>query len=90
MTSSFIFYHVSSRSRVFEAMFTHKNTTESQTGRVEINDVGGETIEKMLRFIYSDKVEKEEDLDGDLKAIPFPGALLKTREDITRLGELAD
>ncbi|XP_053596475.1 speckle-type POZ protein B isoform X2 [Microplitis demolitor] len=43
------------RSPVFCAMFTHK-LQENKESKVTIPDVGPETLEKMLEFIYTDRV----------------------------------
>lgn len=47
---------LSARSDVFQAMFEN-NMKENQTGRVEINDVDGETTNYMIKYIYTAKVD---------------------------------
>jgi len=49
---------LAARSDVFAAMFSHADTEESKTNRVEITDVEPDTLEQLLKFIYTDKVEE--------------------------------
>jgi speckle-type POZ protein len=53
------------RSSVFEAMFDHE-LSESQKNQVNIEDVSYDTLYALVKFIYSEKVEKLEDLAADL------------------------
>jgi len=55
---------LSSRSSVFNAMFSHQ-TTESSDNQVVINDVGPNTMKKLLHFIYTDTI-KEDMVDVEL------------------------
>lgn len=48
---------LSARSDVFKAMFSHENTKEGQTNQVEITDTDPDTLEQLLKYIYSDKLE---------------------------------
>lgn len=48
---------LAARSDVFAAMFSHKGTTEAQTSKVEIEDTDPDTLEQLLRFIYTDQVD---------------------------------
>jgi len=50
-------FMLSARSDVFKAMFSHENTKEGQTNEVEIKDTEPETLEQLLKYIYSDKLE---------------------------------
>ena len=50
---------LAARSPVFAAMFDNQ-MKESQQNRVEINDIDEEVFEKVLRFIYCDKVCNED------------------------------
>ena len=43
---------------VFAAMFSHRDTAEDKTNRVEIADVDEDSLEQLLRFIYTDKIEE--------------------------------
>ena len=51
---------LASRSDVFKAAFTHEETEEAKTGRVVIKDVDPETIEVLVKYIYTDAVEEGE------------------------------
>ncbi|XP_043468161.1 speckle-type POZ protein-like isoform X1 [Leptopilina heterotoma] len=53
------------RSPVFAAMFKSK-MTEEQTSSVEIKDINPTIFQKMLRFIYTEKVEDLEDSAAEL------------------------
>ncbi|CAF1549568.1 unnamed protein product, partial [Rotaria magnacalcarata] len=46
---------LSARSKVFQAMFEHK-MLENERARVEIEDIDGDIIFEILRFIYADNV----------------------------------
>merc|ERR1711902_409001 len=48
---------LSARSDVFKAMFSHENTKEGQTNQAEITDTDPDTLEQLLKYIYSDKLE---------------------------------
>jgi len=48
------------RSPVFEAMFEH-DTKEAQSGRVEISDISVEAFDRMLKYIYTGKVDQIEE-----------------------------
>jgi len=48
---------LSARSDVFKAMFSHENTKEGQTNQVEITDTDPDTLEQLLKYIYSDKLD---------------------------------
>lgn len=48
---------LSARSDVFKAMFSHENTKEGQTNTVEITDTEPDTLEQLLRYLYSDKLD---------------------------------
>ena len=43
---------------VFAAMFSHRDTAEDKTNRVEITDVDEDSLEQLLRFIYTDKIDE--------------------------------
>ncbi|XP_075145770.1 speckle-type POZ protein-like [Haematobia irritans] len=45
-------------SNVFKAMFEHKQLEENKTNRVVVNDVEPDVFKEVLRFIYSRKCEK--------------------------------
>ena len=45
---------LSARSKVFQAMFEHK-MLETERSRVEIEDIDGEIMLEILRFIYTGK-----------------------------------
>lgn len=47
---------LSSRSKVFQAMFEHK-MLENERSRVEIEDIDGEIMMEILRFIYTGKAQ---------------------------------
>jgi len=49
---------LSSRSDVFAAMFSHRDTAEDKTNRVDITDVDEDSLEQLLRFIYTDKIDE--------------------------------
>ncbi|KAG8170943.1 hypothetical protein JTE90_006937 [Oedothorax gibbosus] len=48
---------LSTRSRVFEAMFERDQTVEGRSGVVEIDDVDSETMDRLLVYLYSDSLE---------------------------------
>lgn len=48
---------LASRSAVFSAMFQHGNFIENKKNRVEIDDVTGEVMDALLRYIYSADVQ---------------------------------
>jgi len=48
---------LSARSDVFKAMFSHENTKEGQTNQVDITDTDPDTLEQLLKYIYSDKLD---------------------------------
>jgi len=50
---------LSKRSDVFAAMFSHSDTEESKTNKVEITDLEPDTLEQLLKFIYTDKIEDD-------------------------------
>ena len=43
---------------VFAAMFSHRDTAEDKTNRVEITDVDEESLEQLLKFIYTDRIDE--------------------------------
>ncbi|CAF3394360.1 unnamed protein product [Rotaria socialis] len=47
---------LSARSKVFQAMFEHK-MLENERARVEIEDIDGDIIFEILRFIYTGKIQ---------------------------------
>ncbi len=52
---------LSARSDVFRAMFSHRDTRETQSGRVEILDSEPEAVERLISFVYTGECE---DLDS--------------------------
>ena len=52
---------LSARSKVFQAMFEHK-MLENERSRVEIEDIDGEIMLEILRFIYTGKTQNIEKL----------------------------
>lgn len=48
------------RSTVFAAMFGNKAFKENQTGLVEIDDISGEVMEALLKYIYSGDIQRVE------------------------------
>lgn len=48
---------LSARSPVFHAMFGHKENQEAQNSEASLEDVTGEAVEAMLKFIYQDYVD---------------------------------
>ena len=74
---------LSARSPVFIAMF--KND-EKQTNTLEVNDITHEVFLEVLRFIYTDKVEKLDDMAPQLLAAAdkYMLDLLKTKCEISR------
>ncbi|XP_065202413.1 speckle-type POZ protein-like [Planococcus citri] len=56
---------LSSRSKVFEAMFQH-DLQENQTSRIQVNDINEVVFLEILRFIYTGKVENLDSLASEL------------------------
>lgn len=56
---------LAAQSPVFKTAFSHEETKEVKTGRVEIEDVDPETLELLIKYIYTDLVE-EKDCSTDL------------------------
>lgn len=56
------------RSKVFEAMLAHENTTEVRDNFIKVIDFSSGSIEKLLHFIYTDEVNKEE-VDTELLSL---------------------
>jgi hypothetical protein len=56
---------LASRSDVFAAMFDMTNSTENQTGFVQVQDFYAKTMKTLLSFIYGNKINKS-DIDKDL------------------------
>ena len=54
ITSRYIYFHLD----VFAAMFSHRDTAEDKTNRVEITDVDEDSLEQLLKFIYTDKIDE--------------------------------
>ena len=52
--SRYIYFHLD----VFAAMFSHRDTAEDKTNRVEITDVDEDSLEQLLKFIYTDKIDE--------------------------------
>ncbi len=52
---------LSARSKVFQAMFEHK-MLENERSRVEIEDIDGEIMFEILRFIYTGKTQNMDKL----------------------------
>eukprot|EP00096_Caligus_rogercresseyi_P005752 TRINITY_DN21755_c0_g1_i1.p1 TRINITY_DN21755_c0_g1~~TRINITY_DN21755_c0_g1_i1.p1 ORF type:complete len:403 (-),score=125.20 TRINITY_DN21755_c0_g1_i1:181-1389(-) len=48
---------LASRSDVFAAMFSHRNTKEARTNIVKIDDIEEDTLGALLHFVYTDKVK---------------------------------
>ena len=53
-------------SNVFEAMFSHMETTEAQSGKVEINDIQADTMKTLLDFLYNGEVEEKKMINAAL------------------------
>lgn len=51
---------LASRSKYFEAMFSHQETRESLTNRVDIEDISTEALKSMVKFIYTNSVADDE------------------------------
>lgn len=49
---------LAAQSPVFEAMFSHKDSKETQEGRVELIDISGEAVQQMLQYLYTGKVDQ--------------------------------
>ena len=56
---------LAARSPVFARMF-ERDMQESQTNRIEINDVRPEVLKQMLVYIYTDGVPKIKEMADDL------------------------
>lgn len=52
-------YILSIRSQVFRAMLS-MDTSENRRGKIEINDFGADTIQSMLKFMHTDKIDDDE------------------------------
>lgn len=52
---------LSARSKVFQAMFEHK-MLENERSRVEIEDIDGDIMLEILRFIYAGKIQNIDSL----------------------------
>ncbi len=57
---------LASRSDVFSAMFSHKDTTESQRNEVTISDTDPDVLEQLLQFIYTDRCDELPAMAGSL------------------------
>ena len=55
------------RSDVFNAMISHKNMIEAMTNTVTITDMEPDTVELLLRFLYTDKVGGSGNVDDIFK-----------------------
>ena len=55
------------RSQVFNVMF-NSDMVEAKTGQVEVTDVSEKGMEKVLKFMYTDKYEYEEELVAEVLA----------------------
>lgn len=64
---------LSLRSPVFAAMFNHRDLKENQKKQVEIDDISGEVMEALLKYIYS----------GDIRGITgIAGSLLSAADKV--------
>ena len=61
-------FMLASQSPVFKAAFAHEETEEAKTGRMEIKDVDPETLEVLIKYIYTDTVEGKDWTIGLLSA----------------------
>lgn len=52
-------FMLAARSSVFNAMFSAAETIEARTGRVVIEDLQPETVESLVKFVYTDKVNNQ-------------------------------
>ena len=50
---------LASRSDVFEAMFSHENTTEALTGQAIIKDSNPQVLYNFLEFLYTDQLDNK-------------------------------
>lgn len=57
---------LAARSSVFAAMFKHDEMKESKHREVKIDDINGDVIEEMLRFVYTEKSENLKIMAKDL------------------------
>lgn len=73
---------LAARSKVFAAMFSHE-MSENINKTIEIKDLKPETVEKMLGFIYSDKID-----DLDLKELATELIAAADKYDLKRLKEI--
>ena len=55
---------LASRSDVFEAMFSHKDTTEALTGEAIIKSCTPQVLASFLEFLYTDQLENTKCLDS--------------------------
>merc|ERR1719309_515791 len=53
---------LSSRSPVFRAMFQHKSMLEQQKNAVDIQDLSAATVERMLKYVYSGRMDMMDDM----------------------------
>ncbi|KAI6234925.1 hypothetical protein M3Y99_00743800 [Aphelenchoides fujianensis] len=53
------------QSDVFDAMFTH-DSQEKQTGVIEIKDAKAATVERLVRYLYTGRVEEPKEVAADL------------------------
>ncbi len=51
---------LAAQSPVFKAAFSHEETKEVKTGRVEIEDLDPETLELLIKYMYTDVIEENE------------------------------
>ncbi|XP_033150791.1 protein roadkill-like [Drosophila busckii] len=59
---------LAARSEVFKAMFSHE-LEENKLNEVSISDFDAEVIHEMLKYMYTEKLTKLNDLNADLLAI---------------------
>jgi hypothetical protein len=59
---------LAAQSPVFKAAFSHEETKEVKTGELEIEDVHPETLEVLIKYIYTDQVD-EIDRTTDLLSV---------------------
>ena len=55
---------LASRSDIFEAMFTHKDTSEALTGEAVIKDCIPQVLSNFLEFLYTDQLEDMKCVDS--------------------------
>ena len=53
-------------SNVFEAMFSHLETTEAQSSEVKIDDIQADTMKALLDFLYNGEVQEWEKINAAL------------------------